>query len=250
MTAWLAGRKVLITGAAKGIGRAVAERVLAEKGAVAALDRDASGLRDMREGLGAAEHLHCQVIDVSDRAAVGKAMGDLGATLGGLDLVVNSAGIDLYQDFEDMAGDAWQAVIDVNLTGAIAVCQAAVPLLKQSGGGAIVNVASAAGLLPIAKRVAYCASKAGLVMATKAMAMDLARHGIRANAVCPGAVDTELFRGALGGELTRESVEARYALGRVASVEEIVGAILFLGSDEASYITGAALAVDGGRSFH
>ncbi len=250
MTAWLAGRKVLVTGAASGIGRAIAERVLASGGHLAAIDRDAEGLAALKERAGTVLPLHCQALDVADQPAVGAAVETLGSALSGLDLVVNSAGIDLYEDFEVMTGDAWQQVMDVNLTGPITICQAAVPLLKRSNGGAIVNIASGAGLLPIPKRVAYCASKAGLIMATKAMAIDLAQHGIRANAVCPGAVDTDLFRSTLGEELTRERVKARYALGRIASAEEIVGAVLFLGSDEASFITGTALAVDGGRSFH
>ena len=138
----------------------------------------------------------------------------------------------------------------VNLVGAMEVCRAAMDALASSGRGVIINVASAAGLRPTPGRIAYCASKAALIMATKALALELAEHGIRANAVCPGPVETELFRQSLGDTVTVDDVKTRRVLGRIGNVDEIAGTIAFLLSNEAAFITGSALAIDGGRAFH
>lgn len=239
------GRRVLVTGGGSGIGRAAAAGLEAEGAAVAVLD-------NRQEALDALDFEAATFLaDVTDPA---EAVTAAAAALGGLDGVVNSAGIDLLSPFAEMALADWQRVLAVNLTGAMAVCQAALPALTAAGGGTIVNVASGAGLRPLADRTAYCTSKAGLVMLSKTLALELADRHIRVNAVCPGAVDTPLFRGGFSGaEPTAadiEMVRARYALQRVAEPEEIAAAILFLTAAESSYITGTALAVDGGRTFH
>jgi NAD(P)-dependent dehydrogenase (short-subunit alcohol dehydrogenase family) len=246
----LGGRKVLVTGAAAGIGRACVELFLAEGASVAMLDRDRAGLERANAELAAPARLTSIALDIADREAVSAGVSRAASALGGLDGLVNSAGIDLHQPFEETDWAAWDEIMTVNLIGAMLVCHAALEPMKASGKAAIVNIASGAGLRPIADRVAYCASKAGLVMATKALALDLARYGIRANAVCPGAVDTELFRQSLGGGATIEEVRQRYAMKRIGSVSEVAAAVLFLLSDESSFVTGAALAVDGGRVFH
>ncbi len=239
------GRRVLVTGGGSGIGRAAAAGLKAEGAAVAVLDNRQAALDAL--DFEAATFL----ADVTDPVEAVTAAAD---ALGGLDGVVNSAGIDLVAPFAEMALADWQRVLAVNLTGAMAVCQAALPALTAAGGGTIVNVASGAGLRPLADRTAYCASKAGLVMLSKTLALELADRNIRVNAVCPGAVDTPLFRGGFEGpEPTAadiEMVRARYALQRVAEPAEIAAAIRFLTSAESSYVTGAALAVDGGRTFH
>lgn len=240
----------MVSGAAAGIGRACVELFLAEGAAVAMLDRDRAGLERAEAELGAPATLTSIALDVADRAAVAAGVRRAAGALGGLDGVVNSAGLDLHQPFAETDWAAWDEIMAVNLTGAMQICHAALEPLKASGRGAIVNIASGAGLRPIADRVAYCASKAGLVMATKALALDLAKHGIRANAVCPGAVDTALLRQSLGAGVTIEEVRQRYAMKRIGKVSEIAAAVLFLLSDEASFVTGAALAVDGGRVFH
>jgi NAD(P)-dependent dehydrogenase (short-subunit alcohol dehydrogenase family) len=153
-----------------------------------------------------------------------------------------------------MALADWNRIIAVNLTGPMLVAQAAYPHLRTAGGGTIVNVSSGAGLSPLKHRTAYCASKAGLQMAAKALAMEAAEFGIRVNTICPGAVETELFRTSIDTApdpvAAYEAVRARYALQRVASPEEIAAAILWLTSAESSYVTGTAIAVDGGRTFH
>ena len=148
----------------------------------------------------------------------------------------------------------WNRVLAVNLTGPMLVMQAAYPFLKAAGGGTIVNVSSAAGLSPLQNRTAYCASKAALQMAGKALAIEGAAFNIRVNTVCPGAVETVLFRSSIDAaadpDAAYEAVRARYALRRIAEPEEIAAAILWLTSAESSYVTGTALAVDGGRTFH
>ena len=239
-----------MTGAAAGIGRACARRFLAEGAQVALVDRDTERLARTRASLVPAERACCLVLDVSDGAAVRNGVAEAARLMGGLDGIVNNAGIDLHRPFAEVSAAQWREVMAVNLIGAMEVCRAALDPLAASGRGAIVNVASGAGLRPIPGRVAYCASKAALVMATKALALELAEHGIRANAVCPGAVDTDLFRRSLDGGVSMDEVRARYAQRRIGEVEEIAGAVAFLLSDEASFITGSALAVDGGRAFH
>ena len=253
MSGALAGRRILITGAANGIGLASVARFLAESASVAALDRDASALAAMRSRFDGAK-IHTLQADVADPAAVAAAIADGADALDGLDGVVNAAGLDLVADIETMALTDWNRLLAVNLTGPMLVMQAAYPYLRTAGGGTIVNVSSGAGLSPLKHRTAYCASKAGLQMASKALAMEAAEFGIRVNVVCPGAVETGLFRSGIDASAdphaAYEAVRARYALQRIAAPEEIAAAILWLSSPESSYVTGTAIAVDGGRTFH
>lgn len=242
-------RRALVTGAASGIGRACARRFLAEGARVTLVDRDPSRLAGALEELAPSGRVFSIALDVADGAAARNGVARAAGAMGGLDAIVNNAGVDLHRPFEEVRPEDWHEVLAVNLTGAMEICRAALDHLARSGRGAIVNVASAAGLRPIPGRVAYCASKAALIMATKALALDLAELGIRANALCPGAVDTGLFRASLGGASVDE-VASRYAQRRIGDPDEIAGAAAFLLSDEASLITGTALAVDGGRAFH
>jgi NAD(P)-dependent dehydrogenase (short-subunit alcohol dehydrogenase family) len=252
MSGALAGRHILVTGGAKGIGAATVERFLAEGAKVAVLDRDEQALNGLGGRLEG--ELFTVTADVCDPQAVTAAVSACSRQLGALDGVVNAAGVDLVADIEAMTIEAWNQVLSVNLTGPMLVMRASYPHLKAAGGGTIVNVSSGAGLMPLANRMAYCASKAGLQMASKALAMEAAPFGIRINTVCPGAVETDLFR--LGLEATPdpqaayEAVRMRYALRRIASPNEIAAAILWLTSSESSYVTGTAIAVDGGRTFH
>ena len=253
MSGALAGRRILITGAANGIGLASVARFLAEGASVAALDRDASALAAMRSRFDGAKVYTLQT-DVADPVAVAAAVAGGADALDGLDGVVNAAGLDLVADIEAMALTDWNRLLAVNLTGPMLVMQAAYPYLRTAGGGTIVNVSSGAGLSPLKHRTAYCASKAGLQMASKALAMEAAEFGIRVNVVCPGAVETGLFRSSIDAaadpHAAYEAVRARYALQRIAAPEEIAAAILWLSSVESSYVTGTAIAVDGGRTFH
>lgn len=253
MSGALAGRRVLITGAAKGIGLASVVRFIAEGARIVALDRDEAALAGLRGRFDGAA-LHAVRADVADASSVAEAVAAGANALGGLDGVVNAAGIDLIADIEAMTLADWTRIIDVNLTGPMLVMQAVYPHLRAAGGGTIVNVSSGAGLSPLKHRTAYCASKAGLQMASKALALEAAEFGIRVNTICPGAVETELFRTGIDNApdptAAYEAVRARYALRRIAAPDEIAAAILWLTSAESSYVTGTAIAVDGGRTFH
>jgi NAD(P)-dependent dehydrogenase (short-subunit alcohol dehydrogenase family) len=253
MSGLLTRRRILVTGGAKGIGLATVRRFVAEGAHVVVLDRDAAALKVLAQSL-ADRPVHVATADVTDSASVVTAVTTAADVLGGLDGVVNAAGIDLVADLETMTLADWSRVLAVNLTGPVIVMQAALPHLRAAGGGTIVNVSSGAGLSPLKHRTAYCASKAGLQMASKAVAMEAAEFGIRVNTVCPGAVETELFRSSIDHapdpQAAYEAVRARYALQRIASPVEIAAAILWLTSAESSYVTGTAIAVDGGRTFH
>jgi len=246
-------QRFLVSGAASGIGLAVARLAVARGARVGLLDRDAAALAAACDALGSSVALPV-VCDVSDPAAVSRAVDEASAWLGGIDAVVNSAGIDSLQPLEQLSDADWARVMAVNLTGPMLVCRAVLPHLRRAGGGAIVNVSSAAGLSPLLHRTAYCAAKAGVIMFGKALALEAAADGIRVNAVCPGAVDTPLFRTSYENSddpaRDLEAIRQRYALRRVAAPEELAEAVLFLSGPASSYITGTAMAVDGGRTFH
>lgn len=243
----LRDRRVLVTGAASGIGLAVARLFTQEGARVAMLDRDEARLSKV----GGAVSLVC---DVADERRVRASVAEAASALGGLDGVVNCAGVDLMRPFEEMTTEEWTRVLTIDLTGPMLVCHAAVPLMKRAGRGTIVNVASGAGLRPLEHRTAYCTAKAGLVMFGKTLAMDLAPYGIRVNAICPGIIDTPMFRGSWEGAPDPQAELAkildRYLIKRTGQPEEIAYAALYLTSEESSFVTGAALAVDGGRTFH
>ena len=246
------GRAFFVTGGASGIGLAVARLALQRGAKVCVVDRDADALMRAARELGSeAQVIAC---DVADAARVKEAVALAAARLGRLDAVVNAAGVDHLTPLERIADEDWARTLAVNLTGPMLVCRAAVPHLRRAGGGTIVNIASAAGLVPLPGRSAYCASKAGVIMFGKALAMELAADGIRVNAVCPGAVDTPLFRtsyeDAEDASGALEAIRQRYALRRVAQPEELAEAVLYLSSSASSYVTGTAHAVDGGRSYH
>lgn len=247
-----APRQLIVSGGASGIGLAVARMAVARGARVALLDRDTAALADAVRRLGeAALALEC---DVSDASAVRTAVDRAAQWLGGVDALVNSAGIDALTSLETTSDEEWARVLAVNLTGPMLVCRAALPHLRAAGGGSIVNIASGAGLRPLPNRTAYCASKAAVIMFGKSLAIETAADGIRVNAVCPGAIDTPLFRtsyeNADDPERALAEIRERYALGRVAAPEEVAEAVLYLSGPGASYITGTALAVDGGRTFH
>ncbi|HYZ24364.1 MAG TPA: SDR family NAD(P)-dependent oxidoreductase [Rhodopila sp.] len=241
----LQGRRVLITGGGSGIGRATAALFRAEGAKVAVLDRAVAADGELV--------LPC---DVSDEGAVAAAVGKAAEALGGLDGLVNAAGIFHANTLADTPPDLWQRVIAVNLTGTYLVCRAALPFLQESGrqGGAatIVNIASGAGLLPTGPgSAAYVASKGGVIALTKVLAFEAAPR-IRVNAVCPGAVETPMTAGMLrdAAGAVQPAIAQRYALQRPSAPEELARAILFLTSEESSSTTGISLAVDGGRTFH
>lgn len=235
----LAGRRILITGGAAGIGKATAMRCLAEGASVALLDLQADQLAMTAAALDCSGH----AVDVRDEAGVTDAVAAAADRMGGIDGVVNAAGVMLRGSIGDVDGATWRRVIDINLTGPYLVIRAAMKYLEVADGASIVNIASGQALLANSPdRSAYSASKGGVLNLSRALAAELAPR-IRVNSVCPGLVDTAMADG------VRHNA-GNYALGRLADPQEIAAAVTFLLSSEASFVTGAALAVDGGRSFH
>ena len=249
----LAGRSVLITGAASGIGLATAELFRREGAQVALLDVDAKAVHAAADRLGR-DGVVAVVADVADERQVNAAVGAAGKALGRLDGVVSAAGIDLVRPFDEMSSTDWARVLAVNLNGPMLVCAAALPALKSAGRGTIVTIASGAALRPLEQRTAYCASKAGLVMFSKALAVDLAAHHVRVNAICPGIIDTPLFRrsfeNAADPQAELRKILDRYVIKQAGQPSDIAYAALYLTSEESAHVTGSALAVDGGRTFH
>lgn len=234
----LAGRRIVVTGAASGIGAAIAKLFVAEGAQVASLDRNAEGI----------QHGVALAADVSDEASVAQAVERAALALGGIDGLVNAAGIANGELLSEVSLEDWRRVIDVNLTGSFLLARACYPHLRAVQDSTIVNFSSGQGLQPFMRRGAYAASKAGVISLSKSLAMEWAP--IRVNTICPGAVDTPMVRNGYDPEVLRTQVGARYALGRVAEAVEIARAALYLTGGESSFITGVALAVDGGRSYH
>jgi NAD(P)-dependent dehydrogenase (short-subunit alcohol dehydrogenase family) len=238
-------KAALVTGAARGIGLAVAKRFLAEGWRVALLDIE----RDLLDGaVGALSDpdktlaLHC---DVSDAAGVGDAMEAVQRRFGRLDALVNNAGTAVFAPVLETSDQDWNRILAVNLTGPFLCTKAAAPLLREHGGGAIVNITSISAVRASTLRSAYGTSKAGLAHLTKQLAVELASLGIRVNGVAPGPVETAMAKAVHTPEIRADYHDA-IPLNRYGLEEELAEAVFFLCSDRSSYITGQILAVDGG----
>jgi len=237
----------LVTGAASGIGRATAQRLAAEGAAVLCCDVNEAGLQETLQSF-AVENKRAsgQTCDVSDVAAVRLAVGQAVQRYGRLDVLCNVAGIGRFQHTAEVTPDEWNRTLAINLSGTFYFCQAALPhLLEQRG--AIVNIASSAGLIGQAYSAAYCASKGGVVQLTKALAVEFARKGLRVNCVCPGGIMTPLlggFRPPAGAEI--DLVTRLKLVDEKADPSEVAGAVAYLASDEARYVNGAVLSIDAG----
>jgi NAD(P)-dependent dehydrogenase (short-subunit alcohol dehydrogenase family) len=233
------GRSVLITGAARGIGLAIARRLASEGASLLLLDKVSPG-PDQVSWLESHGHdVTVRCLDVTDRAAIRDAL----APLTRLDVVVNNAGIAGAGLVEDIGDEMWHSVIAVDAHAPLVIVQESLALLRP--GSSIVNVASVGALLAFNSQAAYAAAKAGLIALTRNLAFELGPRGVRANVVAPGPTETELFA-ANNSPAATEARKARIPLGRLGQPEEIAAAVAFLGSDDASYVTGAVLVVDGG----
>jgi NAD(P)-dependent dehydrogenase (short-subunit alcohol dehydrogenase family) len=235
----------LVTGAARGIGLATAKRFLAEGWRVALLDIENALLQGAVAEIASPEHtlaLHC---DVSDASAVAAAIDRLEQRFGRLDALVNNAGVAVFAPLLETSDDDWNRILAVNLTGPFLCAKAAVALMREHGGGAIVNITSISAVRASALRSAYGTSKAGLAHLTKQLAVELASLGIRVNAVAPGPVDTAMAKAVHTAEIRADYHDA-IPLNRYGLEEELAEAIFFLSCERSSYITGQILAVDGG----
>ena len=243
------GRVALITGGASGLGLAVASQLKSEGASLVLVDWDPTSLGAAAAELGA-HHLEG---DVSAAATAAAAVELAYREFKRLDVLFNNAGIDPLRARSVVETDEqdWDRVLDVNVKSAFLFAKAAIPLMREGGGGAIVNTASIAGLKAAGEEAAYSVSKAAMVSLTQSLAVDFANDGIRANCVCPGFM--EMVMTDRRRELTEVQISARYAyadehvpLGRQGTYQEVARCVAFLASDEASYVTGAALVVDGG----
>jgi NAD(P)-dependent dehydrogenase (short-subunit alcohol dehydrogenase family) len=253
----------IVTGAASGIGKTTAVLMGKEGAKVMCADLNADGAELNADGAEAVAH---QIADVGGESAsiqadvtkAAEVRGMVEATVerwGRLDVLFNNAGIEFGLPVTQVPEEQWDHLIDVNLKGVFLGCKAALPELAKHGGGAIVNTASIAGLQGAAWMSTYCASKGGVVLMTKALAVEWARQSVRVNAVCPGVIRTPMADqgiealAAMQGESVEEiwqRIGEWHPMGRVGEAEEVARAVVFLASDEASFITGAALSVDGG----
>ena len=234
----------IVTGAGSGIGRAVALRLARDGFRVLAADVDPAAARATAEA--AAALVSATEVDVRDEESV-RAMVALAASDGSIAALVNVAGVGSITNAPDTPLDVWERVMSVNATGTFLCCKHVIPRLRERGGGAIVNIASIAGLVGMRNRAAYCASKGAVVALTRSIALDHATEGIRVNAVCPGTVDTPWIGRLLeqAGE-TRERLAARQPMGRIGSPEEVAGAVAWLLGGESAFATGSMLVLDGG----
>lgn len=246
----LAGKMALVSGAGGGIGRETALLFAREGARVAAADRDVGGAEEtakrVRESGGTAVAIGT---DVSEETAVEAMVRAAEEALGGINVLFNNAGIMLDEDRgpEDTPLDAWNRTLAVNLTGVFLCCKHGIPALLRAGGGAIVNMGSMVAQVGSAvPQIAYCASKGGVVAMTREIAVQYARQNIRANALCPGPVDTGLVDKLFDSPQSFERRRIQMPLGRLGRMSEVAAVALFLASDESSYVTGATYLADGG----
>lgn len=244
MSGRLEGRVAIVTGAADGMGRAIVGKFLREGASVLAADRAGDKLAASHP---AHERLSLLIADVTADDAPARVIGGAVAAFGSLDILVNNAGVVDYEPVETMADANWQRTIAVSLTAAFTLSRAAIPHLRRSGSGRIINLASINAFRSAPGLAAYAAAKHGVAGLTKTLAVELGPDRITANYICPGAILTGMTRPLMEADPTMKALfESFGVLGRIGQPEDIANAALFLASDEASFVTGHGLVVDGG----
>lgn len=235
------GRVALVTGAGSGIGRAICEQLLAEGAVVTGADLDPGGVPAGVIPI---------AVDLRDPAAVNAMVAGVVVEHGRVDVLCNNAGIGSTSDALGCSVEEWDAVFAVNVRAVFVATQAALPSMLQRGGGAIVNTASIAGMVGLRDRAAYCASKGAVIAFTRQVAIQYAGTGVRCSCVCPGTVDSpwvgRLLDEAEDPAAARASLVARQPVGRLGRPEEVAAAVCYLASDDAEFVTGSALVIDGG----
>ena len=234
----LDGKTALVTGAGRGIGKAIADRFTQEGARVARMDLAHS----------TSDGDLILTVDVSDETAVQRAVSETQAAFGRIDILVNNAAADNSQTpVGDLTLDEWRRTIDVNLTGVFLLSRAVIRMMRKTGAGVIVNVASQLGSVAVRNKAAYCASKGGVLQLTRAMALDHADDNIRVNSLSPGAVMTERLTNLYGSEEAASDALARFhPIGHIGLPSDVAGGAVFLASDDARFMTGSNLVIDGG----
>ncbi|MED5811323.1 SDR family NAD(P)-dependent oxidoreductase [Mycolicibacterium sp. 050232] len=252
LPAWSTAPTAIVTGGASGIGLAIAQRFSAEGATVAIFDRNGGAATDAATAITAAGGRATGYgVDVTDRSRIDTAVAEVTRTLGAPTILVNSAGLDGFEKFLDISADSWQEILAVNLTGTFDCCQAVVPHMIDAGWGRIVNISSSSAQTGNPLMTHYSAAKAGVVGFTKALAQELGPRGITVNTIPPGFIDTPMLRrtedrGFLGPGV--QAAEATTPVRRVGQPEDIAAACAYLVREEAGYITGQIIGVNGGRT--
>lgn len=244
----LRGKVALVTGASRGIGKAIAERYAAEGASVFLASRSQHLLSELASRIeekgGKASFAY---LDVTSPHSVQGAVEEAVSRFGRLDIMVNNAGISMAQRSEELSPDDWRLALDTDLSGVFYGCRSAGIQMMKQGGGCIINISSIYGIVAAPMRAAYCSSKAAVNMLTKVLACEWASKGIRVNAIAPGYIRTDLVQGVIDkGMLPVGAIERRTPAGRIGEVEDLLGAAVFLASDDSSFVTGTVLTVDGG----
>jgi 2-hydroxycyclohexanecarboxyl-CoA dehydrogenase len=250
----LKGKVAIVTGGASGIGRAICLRLGEEGCRVGIFDKNGAGAAETARAIGqAGGQADAVPLDITDYAAVGRAVKDYEAKAGPVDILVNNAGWDKLVNFLDSQPDFWELIIAINLKGALNLTHHVVRGMSERKHGRVVNIASDAGRVGSSGEAVYSACKGGIIAFTKTMARELARRGVTLNAVCPGPTDTPLFANVAEGETgekIKKALEHAIPLKRLGRPDDLPGAVAFLASDDAGFITGQVLSVSGGLTMH